>query len=160
MSLGANIDQKRIEKKRNYCFRIHGSVYHYIGSLFSEQQKDSKFAQIYIFDIDFQTETRMKLMPSLNRDILTALQNMIQTCNPYVKLFRTAAASMESNSNNLQMIIKSDSPNKDVRRYNKPTSSDVAIVIPGDGSETFKSRDIIINKQDGDKTDFRIEWCI
>jgi len=91
----------------------------------------------------------MKLMPSLNRDTLTGLQNMIQTCNPYVELFRTAASSMESNSNNLQMIIKSDSHNKDIRRYNKPTSSDIAIIIPGDGSENVKSRDIVINKQDG-----------
>ena len=47
-SLGANIDKKLIEKKGNYCFRIHGNVYHYMGSLLPQQKEDAKFAQIYL----------------------------------------------------------------------------------------------------------------
>ena len=87
-------------------------------------------------------------MISLNKQTLIGLQNMIEKCNPYVKLFRKAASSIEANSNNIQMTI-SDMQNKDIRRYNKPTSSDVAVVIPGDASEECSSRDIIITKQDG-----------
>ena len=151
-SLGANVDQRLIEKKGNYCFRIHGSVYHFMGSLLPKEKNEAKFAQIYIYDTDFQTDTRMQLMPSLNKQTLIGLQNMIQNCNPYVELFRTAASSIEANSNsnnNFQMIISDDLQNKDTRRYNKPTSSDVAVVIPGDASEECGSRDIMITKKDG-----------
>ena len=56
-SLDAEFDRKLIEKKGNYCFRIHGSVYHFIGSVFPEQPKDAKFSQIYIYDTDFQANT-------------------------------------------------------------------------------------------------------
>jgi hypothetical protein len=148
-SLGASIDKKLIEKKGNYCFRIHGSIYHYMGSLLPQQKEDAKFAQIYIYDTDFQTNIRSKLMPSLDKKILIGLQKMFENCNPYVKLFRTIAESNKENLNDFQMIIQSDLQSNDIRRYNKPTSSDVAVIIPGDGTEAIKSRDIVIHKQNG-----------
>jgi hypothetical protein len=49
-SLGANIDEKIIKKKGNYCFRIHGCIYHYIGSLFPEQKNEANVLK-YIFMI-------------------------------------------------------------------------------------------------------------
>src|SRR2546421_12797100 len=60
--LGANIDEKLIKKKGNYCFRIHGCIYHYIGPLFPEQQSEAKCAQIYIYDSDFQANRRLEIM--------------------------------------------------------------------------------------------------
>jgi hypothetical protein len=146
-SLGADFDRELIEKKGNYCFRIHGSVYHFIGSLLPENPKDAKFAQIYIYDTDFQTNIRTNLMPTLNKETLIGLQAMIQEYNPYVELFKTAASSMQSsNESDLQMIIKSDLQGQDIRTYNKPTSDDIAVVIPGNGSENVTCRDIIVTK--------------
>src|SRR2546421_10288241 len=103
----------------------------------------------YIYDTDFHTNTRMKLMPSSNKETLIGLQEMLHECNPYVKNFRTIADTHGADLNNFQMIIKSDLQSKDIRRYNKPTDSDIAVIIPGDGRESIGSRDIKINKQDG-----------
>ena len=58
----------------------------------------------------------------------------------------------------VQMVIRSDLQGKDIRRYNKPTYSDIAVIIHGNWTENVKSRylinkayvnqrDIVINKQ-------------
>ena len=116
-----------------------------------EKKKEAKFSQIYIYDTEFQADIRLKTMPTLNQDTLIGLQNMMQKCNPYVKAFQSAAEFMKADeSNNFQMIIKSDLQGKDIRKYNKPTSSDIAVVIQDDCSEPIGSRDIVINKKSGD----------
>jgi REP element-mobilizing transposase RayT len=48
---------------------------------------------------------------------------------------------------NLKMFIKEVRVN-DLRRYNAPTNSEIAVVLPGDGSEVRSCRDIIINSTD------------
>ena len=79
-------------------------------------------------------------MPSLDREIIIRLQEMIQNYNPYVKLFRTILDSNKSNLRDFKMIIGSDLQGQDIRRYNKPTTSDVAVIKLDDGSESIKSR--------------------
>ena len=87
----------------------------------------------------------MKLMPSLNREKLIGLQKMLHKCNPYVKNFRTIADTYGTNLNDFQIVIKSDLQKQDVRRYNKPTASDIAVIISGDGRETVGPKDVQIN---------------
>jgi hypothetical protein len=72
---------------------------------------------------------------------------MMQECNPYVKLFQAATAFISDSDDNFDMVIPNDLQGKDIRRYNKPTSSDIGVVIPG-GSETVKSRNIVIKDKD------------
>ena len=102
----------------------------------------------FIYDTDFQTGVRIKLMPILNKNTLIGLQEMINEHNPYAKLFKNATSSMVTSEYDMQMIIKSDLQSLDLRRYNKPTSSDIAVVIPGDGLENVTSRNILITKHD------------
>ena len=83
-SFGASVDERLIGKKGNYCFRIHGSIYHFIGSVLPEDKIQPKFAQIYIYDTDFQTDVRLNRMSKLNKDTLVGLQDMMQKYNHYV----------------------------------------------------------------------------
>jgi len=39
--------------------------------------------------------------------------------------------------------------NQDRRRYNLPTSDEIAVVVPGDETQTSGSRDIILRRRDG-----------
>ena len=47
-SMGANIVSPT--SNRPYCFRIHGQIYHRIGSLHAEAGKNAHYAQLYILD--------------------------------------------------------------------------------------------------------------
>jgi len=106
-SIGAKIDDHITGTRGPYTFRIHGEMYHRIGSLFPQSTvKSPSFAQIYIFDTDNETQNRLNIMPSLNQVTLTALQNMLHGINPYVQVFQQTGRLFQQNlSQNLTMII-------------------------------------------------------
>ena len=85
-SFGANIDE-RFQGQGVSNFRIHGQVYHRIGSLLPENEHFPAFAQLYIYDTEHENENRQSIMQDLNNDILLNLQNMLDECNPYIRSF-------------------------------------------------------------------------
>ena len=148
-SLGASIDETVTDQGR-YSFKIQGSVYHRIGSLLPNDQCAPKFAQIYFYDTDHELENRMNLFPSLDKDTLNELQIMMHEHNKFYKQFKSLL-DREHNDlekiSDLKLIIREDSGN-DIRRYNAPTASEVAILMPGDGSYVG-NRDIILHAKNG-----------
>ena len=58
-SMGGKVDDS-INKKGSgpYVFRLHGQTYHKIGSLLPENNAPPKFAQLYIYDTQNETENR------------------------------------------------------------------------------------------------------
>jgi len=159
-SLGANLDetvQNRIGGA--YCFRIHGLLYHRIGSLLPEPGSAAKFAQIYIYDRrrDVELNTRYSYNTRLNRDILAMLQDIMHSLpNPYVSLFLTMKDFIDANPNvvpELQFVLKAEGA-PDPRVYNVPTSqSEIAVIMPGSGNgedaRSCTSRDIILRPLNG-----------
>ena len=118
-----------------------------IGSL--NPDSNPKFAQIYIHDTEFEIENRFKIFNNLNKDILLQLQNMVHELNPYVKSFKYALQlSKESTVPELRMIIRAEKQS-DLRRYNVPTSSEIAVIIPGNNNTNVLPRDIVIQKSGG-----------
>ena len=62
-SMGGKVDEKINNQGRApYVFRLHGQTYHSIGSLIPEQGAPPKFAQLYIYDTDNETENRAKAL--------------------------------------------------------------------------------------------------
>ncbi len=43
-----------------YCFRIHGKMYHQIGSLYTEPGQKAQFGQLYILDSSLALQERME----------------------------------------------------------------------------------------------------
>jgi len=58
-----------------YCFRVHGQVYHRIGSLFPDHGQAPKFLQIYIFDTQHELENRLNIFQNLDRNTLIGMCN-------------------------------------------------------------------------------------
>ncbi|KAF8346239.1 hypothetical protein F5887DRAFT_824229, partial [Amanita rubescens] len=84
---------------------------------------------------------------------MTELQAMIHETNPYVALYKSAhhilAETPPDQQQNVRVLLRAERT-QDRRRYNLPTASEVAAVIPGDGSEEVSDhRDIVVRLQGG-----------
>jgi hypothetical protein len=129
-SLGVKLDERFANQHVGvYTFRIHGTIYHRIGSLLPPNSENPVFAQLYIYDTDYELQNRVKNFPNLNIEILQNLQNLMHEYNPYVKQFKQLSLSFKQ-SPELKMIIKSDST-VDRRIHNQPTGSEIGAILPG-----------------------------
>ena len=107
-------------------------------------------SQLYIYDTDHENTNRLHIMNDLNANILQCLQDMLDTCNPYVQNFRQVRDILQENKTaEISMRIYYDRVH-DAHRYNTPTTSDVAAIMIGDGYETNPSnRDIVLKLHNG-----------
>ncbi|XP_028096566.1 ATP-dependent DNA helicase PIF1-like [Camellia sinensis] len=72
---------------------------------------------------------------------------MLNIIYPYVSIFRTARDMIcENGAQELHICILSS---RDGRQYTRPTTTEIAALIVGDGSESTRNRDVIVTKLDG-----------
>ena len=72
------------------------------------------------------------------------LQHMLRLHNPYIDIFLTAKERLAMNEN-ISLYLKTvDIRHFDRRRYNHPTASEVAVIMPGTGEGRVDRRDIIL----------------
>jgi len=149
-SIGAKIDQQVAGTSGIYTFRIHGEMYHRIGTLLPDSETQPQFAQIYIYDTNHEIQNRSNIIPGLDPVILAELQQMLHDINPYVNKFRQVGNLLKHNpSLDLKLVI-TNNRTKDPRRYNTPNASEVAAIMIGDGQETeYQKRDIVLRPHEG-----------
>ena len=72
---------------------------------------------------------------------------MLNAVNPYVQAFRQARDIIQaSETSDISMVIHGDHT-KNLHRYGAPTSSDVAVLMIGDGCDIEPSnRDILLSR--------------
>ena len=135
-----------------YSFRINGSVCHRIGHLQPNSADERpKFAQMYIYDTDHEIQNRLHWNPQLKSDILATISRVINSVNPFVQFYKHAAATVDSageQGKDVKMVLRADS-SKDAHRYNLPTASEVAVILPGD-PQNFQQRDVVIYRKSDD----------
>ncbi|XP_010479356.2 PREDICTED: uncharacterized protein LOC104758217 [Camelina sativa] len=82
---------------------------------------------------------------ALRADIVEAMKSMLDECNPYCKILRTArdrfGDSLESS--NVKIVLISGREVLD-KTYTLPTSSEVAALFVGDFDTEFDGRDIVV----------------
>uniref|UniRef100_A0A034VWY0 Uncharacterized protein n=1 Tax=Bactrocera dorsalis TaxID=27457 RepID=A0A034VWY0_BACDO len=86
-------------------FKIHGQVYHVIGSLLPAPNTTPKFLQIYLSSEEEQLSLRQSATPTLQRGILKSIQEILRANNVYVRSFKTSIDRMPTNSNNYKVVI-------------------------------------------------------
>ena len=106
----------KFKKKGPYCFRINGQVYHSISHMLPETGKKPSFSQIYIYDQQNELNNRLCLFSDLDRS-----------------------------SFDIKLVLKTTGKTIDPHRYNLPTGTDVAVIMPTDSIESSK-RDIVVLK--------------
>jgi hypothetical protein len=143
--LGAKVDESVIGGLGPYSFRIQGELYHKIGSLCPAEGQRPQFAQLYIHDTKREHQNRHVVMPLLDPTTLDRLLTMMYHINPYVEMFKMARDMMAIEGAPMDLkprLIASRT--KDARRYNVPTTDEVAALMVGDGSEAVDSRDVVL----------------
>jgi hypothetical protein len=130
-SFGASLD---LIKKGVPIIKIHGITYHNIGSLYpSNNNMKPMFAQLYLYDAQYEHSHRIKNFSNLNEEILKNLRGLMHNFNPYVSRFKQFGQIIEKEKKMIEckLVIKDDQENVDKRIHNKPVDSDFAVILPG-----------------------------
>ena len=148
-SLGANVDRSLANDKMGvYTFRVNGQIHHQIGSAQPSEGQDAKFAQIYFFDNDTQTEIRNQIFPDLRSTTVEALQNLICRINPYCRLYKQAY-QLGVNRDYRIVFKRNPSQGQHPGRYTFPTVAEVGCILLDTGDDEQYSRDVVIQKEGG-----------
>jgi len=94
-SMRGRIDNSVNDGRSPYVFRISGSNHHKIGTLLPPSGLLPKFAQLYIYDTSNELSNWLNALgrfgsSSIRSDIVQELQEMLDSVNPYVVIFRRA----------------------------------------------------------------------
>ncbi|OAD74033.1 hypothetical protein PHYBLDRAFT_168444 [Phycomyces blakesleeanus NRRL 1555(-)] len=143
-SLGAKIDNSVANNQGGaYCFRIHGTVYHRIGSIRPSRAQDidhPQLAQVYIYDPASQAQHHYHHAPYLKADILEKIRLILIETNPVVSLFGSMDQVLHENGHVKDVAICLVAEGPQDQRYNAPTADEIAILIMN--NERGSSRDI------------------
>ncbi|MCO5592457.1 hypothetical protein L7F22_046459 [Adiantum nelumboides] len=148
-SLRANIDNSLMGTSGVYCFCVHGSLYHRVGSLVPHNAGPPKFAQMYVYDTDHEVQKQMNALEGLDVFALQALSIMMRSCNPYANAFYNVGRLLRDTPNaEIRMTICENRSSS--RQYLIPIGNEVAAILPGQGDlRTSGQRDIVLHCQDG-----------
>jgi PIF1-like helicase/Helitron helicase-like domain at N-terminus/Helicase len=153
-SLGASVTDplQRDTSVGTYTFRIQGALCHRIGTLLPPEGRQPAFAQLYVFDTNFEDQAtrRHSIMQDLCIETIRDIQRLLLDVNPFAKVFRMAAEYVPT-AQNARIVIRENIHGLDYRRFNRPTADDVAALLIDDGA-TAEHRDIILHKRDGGLT--------
>ncbi len=128
--------------------KIHGKVFHRIGALHPPDGQKPKFAQMYFHDTEHEIDNRMEHHPNLDRKFLKILQDCLKEHNKYVQSLMFAS-ELSSENPEVNIVIRAEKKpeNEHSRRYNVPTGSEVAVIMPGDQTDNL---DIILKTKSGE----------
>lgn len=131
----------------NPTFKIQGKVYHRIGSLLPTASEEPKFAQIYFHDTDHEVANRLRHNSHLSADVVLTLQQSLHQVNPYIQSIK-AVIEYTSTHPEVRMVLCADKrpTGEHARRFNLPTSSEVAVILPG---EQVNSIDVVLQTRGG-----------
>ena len=121
-------------------FRIHGQVFRQMGPPLASHNVQSSSLQSYFYDPQEQVSRRLQILPSLpqheerDRAVFQSLQSVLLQYNSYLQSFMDIHQIVESGQlpKEIFITIHADKkPERDhARRYNLPTSNEVAILLP------------------------------
>ena len=130
-----------------YCFRINGQVYHTISQLLPDPGCAHKFSQLYLYDSAAELNARLQVFDNLDQTIIKELQDMISSVNPYAALYHSIRDFLHCNPMaDVTLVLNTSSKEIDNRRYNVPTGTDIAMVIPVENENKPLNKHIVIYK--------------
>lgn len=150
-SMGAQIEEYATHGP--YCFRIHGQIYHTTSHLHPQEGQIRKYAQLYVIEAEEALQKRMELPPNQQclPEVLSALDEFFRENNVYAKSFkmlheiekeqRQKAKVGNNPEMEVSLIFRRDR-GKDRRRYNLPTTDEVAMIYSSETGEPPFERDI------------------
>ncbi|XP_042905358.2 uncharacterized protein [Parasteatoda tepidariorum] len=128
-----------------YCFRIHGQIYHMVSPLYSNDQNNAGYGQLYIFDSTEATNRRIENNTGCLRSVMEQLDGLLRQINPFAASYLQMHQFIQLNPATDVKLVFMEDPSSDLRRYNAPTSkTEVAAIFVGDNGEPPSNRDLCI----------------
>jgi len=140
-SIGTSIEHSIMDGHDPYIFRRSGENYHQIESLLPPEGQPLGFAQLYIYDMQFESQNRLHAFGRFNGSTgvrlstVEDLQHMLDECNPYMHVFRSARDILHTSVvGDIRIRILQSRP---WGKYLRSTTDEVVILIVGgeDGHE-------------------------
>lgn len=141
-------------------YKIHGQMYHRVGSTTPAPGYAPSYAQLYFMD----TGEALRQMQGKTENhkcldvVMAELQTMLYDVNQNVQHFKhmreieaeeEALALAESRSvNHVSMFVKADG-SRDIRRYNTPTTEEIAVVFEAKDGAPPSHHDIVLCRRNG-----------
>ena len=117
-----------------YSFRMHGEMYHKMGTLVPQHGQQLVYAQLYIYNNQAALTAHNNRNSNLDPFRIGELQDMLISNNPFVPLYKQACQIMQETppelQSNLQMTLVLQQGDNHCQ-YNLPTVDEVAAIIPG-----------------------------
>lgn len=150
-SMGVTEDHSVNQGRGPPVFRISGELHHLSGSLLPAPGRNPIYAQLYfVFGGESSVEWRYKNNAGeLRKDVLKILENVIKQYNPYAPIYLHAFQVLSTHDPQADVAVRLRlEPGHDPRRYNLPSASEVAVVLPGEFTQS-NSRDILLHLHGG-----------
>jgi hypothetical protein len=145
-SLGVTFDKSVMRSGGTFTFRIHGSIYHNIGSLLPGTPHTVPVAaQVYVVDPAYQNNIRSGNGSVLHEPTVASVQQLLHEINTYASEFvrMSDAVRNSGGSEDVTMVFKADGV-PDRRTYNAPTTTEIGMVYINSESSDVGPRDIVI----------------
>jgi len=94
ISIGASIDHSIVDGRKSYTFHLNCKNYHQIWSLLPLKGQPPRFTQLYIYDMQFESQNWLYVFRRFNGSTgvrlstVEDLQHTLDECNPYIHVFR------------------------------------------------------------------------
>jgi hypothetical protein len=142
-SLGVTLDRRVSTAARTgvYTFRVCAGLYHALDNLVPADNGPRHF-QLYIYDTDENLIHRTKRSPDLNIEVVRKILGILER-NPYAQVFKSlgSAPNLDEYKISLNTDIKLDQ-----RRYNAPTTSQVAAIwVEGSDPQNCFDRSVVVH---------------
>ena len=137
--------------------KVHGSIYHKIGSLLPKGTRPHNFAQIYFLSNEKQFSRRQTWITdnSWARDHVLSEVHDVMQFNTLVKIWKVAQERV-SNKDDFRLVFRADVPDRKLHKktQNKPSPSDFAVFLPfSNYNKRIQKRDIEVeHRSSGLKT--------
>ncbi|KAM0874175.1 hypothetical protein ACQ4PT_037644 [Festuca glaucescens] len=142
-SLGVTLDRRVSTAARTgvYTFRACGGLYHAVDDLVPSDNGPRNL-QLYIYDTDENLIHRAKRSPYLNIDIIRKILGILE-CNPYAQVLKSLGSVPNLDEYRISLNIDI---NLDQRRYNTPTTSQVAAIwVEGSDPQNCFDRSVVVH---------------
>ncbi|KAL3622578.1 hypothetical protein CASFOL_033989 [Castilleja foliolosa] len=147
----ARIDEAVNDGRGPYVFKVSGQVSHWIGSLCPVGNEGPRFLQLYIYDTINEVSNRLRFFESSQRcslspAIVSSLIHTLNSCNEYVRLFKSAADFCDTSA--IRDFSVRLFNNVGDRRYEPPASGTLGGIVFAEDSNA-SNYDIVVHNKDG-----------
>jgi hypothetical protein len=154
-SFGASIDKTINNGTTPYVFKINGVVHHRIGTLLPQRGTQPKFAQLYTYDMEHETQNRLGMFETddgaggqPDPEIALSLLDMLNENNSLVKAFRYARERLEREGDQkITLKFLGCNTRHDVQ-YNLPSNGEIAAIIVADYTTGEYTYDVLVHDRE------------